>query len=78
MLSEDCTGCQQCEEACPVSVPDQYQYDLIGRKAAFIPFSIASPRVAAIDIENCTLCGACEKACPTNCIDFTQKTEEYI
>ncbi len=78
VITEDCTGCQLCEEACPVSVPDQYQYNLTGRKAAFIPFSIASPRVAAIDIENCTLCGACEKACPTNCIDFTQETEEYL
>ncbi len=70
---DDCTGCQLCEDACPVSVRDQYQYDLVGRKAAFIPFSTASPRVAAIDIDNCTLCGACEKACPADAIDFTQK-----
>jgi heterodisulfide reductase subunit A len=74
---EDCTGCQLCEEACPVNVEDQYQYGLVGRKAAYIPFSIASPRVAAIDIENCTLCGACERACPTSCIDFTQTDEYY-
>ena len=73
---EDCTACQLCEQACPVSVPDQYQYNLVGRKAAFIPFSIASPKAAAIDIDNCILCGACEKACPTHCIDFTQETEE--
>jgi heterodisulfide reductase subunit A2 len=77
VIAEDCTGCQQCEEACPVNVPDQYQYNMVGRKAAYIPYTIANPRVAAIDIENCTLCGACEKACPTQCIDFTQKTEEY-
>jgi len=77
VVVEDCTGCQLCEEACPVSVVDQYQYNLVGRKAAYIPFSIASPRVAAIDIENCTLCGACEKVCPPGCIDFTQETEEY-
>ena len=75
---DDCTGCQLCEEACPVSVPDQYQYDLVGRKAAYIPFSIASPRAAAIDIENCTLCGACERACPTKCIDFTQTEQELF
>jgi heterodisulfide reductase subunit A len=74
---EDCTGCQLCEEACPVNVEDQYQYGLVGRKAAYIPFSIASPRVAAIDIANCTLCGACERACPTSCIDFTQTDEYY-
>jgi heterodisulfide reductase subunit A len=77
LIAEDCTGCQLCEEACPVIVRDQYQMDLVGRKAAYIPFSIASPRIAAIDIENCTLCGACEKVCPTNCIDFTQEPKEY-
>ncbi len=71
----DCTACQLCEQACPVSVPDQYQYGLVGRKAAFIPFSIASPKAAAIDIDNCTLCGACERVCPTNCIDFTMEPE---
>ncbi|MBN1597480.1 MAG: CoB--CoM heterodisulfide reductase iron-sulfur subunit A family protein [Bacteroidales bacterium] len=75
---EDCTGCQLCEQACPVTVPDQYQLDMVGRKAAYIPFSIANPRVAAIDIDNCTLCGACEKVCPTKCIDFTQEKEEWI
>ena len=74
---EDCTACQLCEKACPVSVCDEYQSGLIGRKAAFIPFSIANPKAAAIDIENCTLCGACEKVCPTHCIDFTMETEYY-
>ncbi len=76
VVIEDCTACQLCEQACPISVPDQFQFDLVGRKAAYIPFSIASPKAAAIDIDNCILCGACEKVCPTNCIDFTQKTEE--
>jgi heterodisulfide reductase subunit A len=74
---EDCTACQLCEKACPVSVRDEYQFGLIGRKAAFIPFSIANPNAAVIDIENCTLCGACEKACPTHCIDFTMETVYY-
>lgn len=74
---EDCTACQKCEQACPVSVKDQYQFGLVGRKAAYIPFSICSPKAAVIDIENCTLCGACERACPTNCIDFTMEEETY-
>ncbi len=72
-VTADCTGCQLCEEVCPVVVEDEYQYDLVGRKAIFIPFSIANPRIAAIDLEHCTLCGLCEKVCPPNCIDFTQK-----
>lgn len=74
---DDCTACQLCEQACPVSVQDEYQFGLVGRKAAFIPFSIANPNAAVIDIENCTLCGACERVCPTQCIDFTMETEYY-
>ncbi|MEA2041346.1 MAG: CoB--CoM heterodisulfide reductase iron-sulfur subunit A family protein [Bacteroidota bacterium] len=71
-VTDDCTGCQLCEEKCPIVVNDQYQWDLVGRKAIYIPFSIANPRIAAIDIDNCILCGACEKVCPADCIDFTQ------
>ena len=73
----DCTACRLCEKACPVNVRDEYQYGLVGRKAAHIPFSIANPIAAVIDINNCTLCGASERVCPTNCIDFTMETEYY-
>lgn len=77
VVEEKCTGCEECERVCPVVVKDQYQYNMVGRKAAYLPFSIASPRVATIDIENCTLCGACERICPADAIDFTQ-TEEKL
>lgn len=76
-VTTDCTGCQICEEKCPVVVPDQYQWDLVGRKAVYIPYSIANPRIAAIDIDHCILCGLCEKLCPADAIDFSQ-TEEQI
>ncbi|MCD4680594.1 MAG: CoB--CoM heterodisulfide reductase iron-sulfur subunit A family protein [Bacteroidales bacterium] len=75
VIEDACTGCQECEEVCPIVVDDEYQWDLVGRKAVYIPFSIANPRVAAIDIENCILCGACEKVCSADAIDFTQEME---
>jgi heterodisulfide reductase subunit A len=75
-VTADCTGCQVCEEKCPIVVEDQYQWDLVGRKAIYIPFSIASPRIAAVDIDNCILCGLCEKVCPADAIDFTQEIKE--
>jgi len=76
-VNEDaCTGCQLCENVCPVNVDDQYQYDLVGRKAIYIPFSIALPKVAAIDIDNCLRCGACERACPADAVDFSQEPRE--
>jgi heterodisulfide reductase subunit A len=76
VIEEKCTGCQDCEDKCPIVVEDQYQYGLVGRKAIYIPFSIANPRVATLDIENCILCGICEKVCSVNAIDFTQEVEE--
>ena len=72
-VTEDCTGCQVCEDKCPVVVEDEYQCGMVGRKAIYIPFSIANPRIAAVDIEHCILCGLCEKVCPAGCIDFSQE-----
>jgi len=76
VIEERCTGCQLCEEKCPVIVEDQYQYNMVGRKAVYVPFSIANPRIATIDIDNCILCGACERVCAAGAIDFTQEAEK--
>lgn len=70
-----CTACGDCERACPVIVPDEYQFGMRGRKAAYIAFDIAVPKKAVIDIDNCILCGACERVCPAYAIDFTQEAE---
>ena len=49
-VDEDaCTGCQQCEMACSVAVPDQFNSDLVARRAAYIAFPQAVPKKAAID-----------------------------
>jgi heterodisulfide reductase subunit A len=57
-----CTGCQQCEYACPEVRPDEYNLGLAGRKVAFIPFSLANPRIAAIDRQD--ISAPCIAACP--------------
>ncbi len=68
-----CTGCAQCESACPVIVPKEYDFGLRGRKAAYIPFDTAVPKIAVIDIDHCIFCGQCEIACPVGAINFLQK-----
>lgn len=46
--ADACTGCSQCEVACTVPLPDEYNYDLIARRAAHIPFPQAVPKKAVI------------------------------
>jgi len=43
-----CTGCSKCETACTVAVPDQFNYDLVARRAAYIAFPQAVPKKAVI------------------------------
>ncbi len=74
---EACTGCRQCEYACPIDVPSAFDLGLGAHRAIRVPFSTAVPQKAVLDIENCLLCGKCEKVCPAGCIDFTQTPQEF-
>jgi len=56
-----CTGCQLCEKACTVAVPDQFNYDLVARRAAYIAFPQAVPKKAVIEREGSS---PCTYACP--------------
>jgi heterodisulfide reductase subunit A len=58
-----CTGCGKCEEVCTVSVPDQYNYDLVTRRVAHIPFPQAVPKKAVIDRRGDA---PCTFTCPAN------------
>jgi heterodisulfide reductase subunit A len=62
VIPEACTGCQQCEQACPEVRPDEYNQHLAGRKVAYIPFSLANPRIAVIDRQDAS--APCIAACP--------------
>jgi len=62
VIPESCTGCQQCEQACPEVRPDEYNQNLAGRKVAYIPFSLANPRIAVIDRQGSS--APCIAACP--------------
>jgi|GEM_PF-81640 len=44
-----CTGCRQCEMACTVAVPDQFNADMVSRRAAYIAFPQAVPKKAVIE-----------------------------
>jgi heterodisulfide reductase subunit A len=72
---EACTGCRQCEYACPLDMPSAFDQELGAVRPIRVPFSTAVPQKAMIDIDNCLLCGKCAQVCPTDAIDFGQQPE---
>lgn len=62
VIQENCTGCQECEVVCPEVRNDEYNMNLAGRKVAYIPFSLANPRIATIDRQDHS--APCINACP--------------
>jgi heterodisulfide reductase subunit A len=63
-VSGDGHGVSAAIEACPVEVPDEFNYGLSNRKAIYQRYPGCTPTTPAIDWEHCTLCGECAKVWP--------------
>ncbi len=74
-----CTGCGECTEKCPQKkVPNAFNLGLDNRRAIYIPFAQAVPKVATIDADYCNMlkngkCGVCARVCGAGAIDYHQK-----
>ena len=74
-----CTGCGACTEKCPQKkVPSEFNLGLDTRRAIYIPFAQAVPKVATIDADYCNMlkngkCGVCAKVCTAGAIDYKQQ-----
>jgi heterodisulfide reductase subunit A len=71
-----CTGCGVCTEHCPVEISNEFDEKLGMRKAVYMPFPQAVPRVVTVDKDNCLECGLCESMCQAEAVDLAQKPEE--
>ena len=83
-VNEDvCTGCGACTEKCPMkNVPNEFNLGMDNRRAIYIPFAQAVPKVATIDPDHCNMlkngkCGVCAKVCTAGAIDYKQQ-DTYI
>ncbi len=80
---ERCTGCSECVEKCPRRVPDEFNVELSRRRAIYLPFPQAVPRVMTIDADHCLYltdlekdrCRLCEDVCEAGAIDWEQQEE---
>ena len=74
-----CTGCGACTEKCPQKkVPNAFNLGLDNRRAIYIPFAQAVPKVAVIDSDYCNMlkngkCGVCAKVCGAGAVDYKQQ-----
>lgn len=76
VIEENCTGCGECSNACPIEVPNYWNMNMDVRKCISIPFEHAVPPIYRIDIDHCIKCYKCVDACGARkAILFDQKPE---
>ena len=76
-VTDACTRCDLCVQACPQVRKNEFDAGVGARKAIHTPFSQAEPGPYVIDIESCLNeppnylpCGRCTDACGPEAIDF--------
>jgi heterodisulfide reductase subunit A2 len=75
-VSPECGSTDAAITACPIEVPDEFNYGLTSRKAIYRAYPDCSPATAAIDWEHCTLCGACQSIDGRG-IDLINKPQKF-
>jgi heterodisulfide reductase subunit A len=77
VIADNCTGCGECVDTCPIEYPNEWEMNLGTRKAISVPFAQAVPLVYTINRDHCIECFKCVDACADRqAIDFEQKPEE--
>ncbi len=76
-INDKCVGCNACAEACPVEMPNDFNFGLDKTKAAYITHNQAFPFQYAIDARHCkgSSCAKCVAACKYDAIDLNMKPE---
>jgi heterodisulfide reductase subunit A len=77
VIAENCTGCGECKDVCPIEYPNEWDMKLGVRKAISVPFDQAVPLVYTINRDYCIECYKCVDACGARqAINFDQEPEE--
>ena len=77
VIAENCTGCGECRDVCPIEYPNEWDMNLGVRKAISVPFDQAVPLVYTINKDYCIECYKCVDACGARqAINFEQQPEE--
>ncbi|MFH1723888.1 MAG: FAD-dependent oxidoreductase [Elusimicrobiota bacterium] len=85
MVTDECTRCDLCSQACPQVLPNEFDSGMAFRKAVYTPITQAVPSPYLVDLDNCLNdppnympCQRCVDACLPKCIDFGMPREEIV
>lgn len=77
IIAENCTGCGECRDVCPIEFPNEWDLNMGVRKAISIPFDQAVPLIYTVSMDHCIECYKCVDACGARqAINLDQKPEE--
>lgn len=76
-VSDDFEAIEEAIAACPVEVPDEFNYGLSTRKAIYRPYEGCTPASPVIDWEHCTRCGECLKFSQNGGIRLDEEPIEF-
>ncbi len=76
-VNEKCTACGDCEAACDVERPNEFNFGMDSTKAAYLPHEQAFPMRYVIDGDACkgSGCNKCVEACKYDAIDLSMEAE---
>ena len=76
---DECTGCGECTQICPVEVYNQFDAGVGVRKAIYKPHSQVIPNVSIRDSEHCIDCRLCYEICGKHAVlEDSEDKEEKI
>ncbi len=77
-VTDACTACDACTEACPEERDNDFNYGLDKTKAIYRPHPLAQPMQYVLDMAACKGkdCNKCVDACTFDAIDLGAKAEE--
>jgi heterodisulfide reductase subunit A len=79
VIEDLCNLCGDCDDVCPVIVPNEFEGGLGPRKAIYMPFPQAVPSVYTLDPDNCLgihplICSKCRDVCDVQAVNYDMET----
>jgi len=78
-VNERCTACGKCGEACDMEIPNEFNFGMNNRKAAYLPHEMAMPMRFVVDqaVVGTPTQKKLEAACSYGALDFSMKPRTF-